>query len=232
VPAASLPNQSDRVLTAVEKARLIQQLLTEHGLNLYTTRDGREALCLQMFEALRSEHGLTYLEPTFRTEDPEDPRFAKYNECKDFNWEVAAQLQFNGIAALGVKHFALYQLEEGSNEGPRPFELVYAEVSPVDLHGHMFGGYREIDLQACAFKSGVSIDQSADLATVRSNFPTAVNTLLRHEGRYFVVELVDYMVRRKPDDLPLYNMQLFERTPTGDFQGVCGWSEPVPDSLK
>jgi hypothetical protein len=232
-PSAAIP--LNRVLTAAERSRLIQQILTEHPLKFQTSRDGREDLCPPMFDALRSGHGLTFLEPTFRTEDPEDPRFEKYNNCKQFNWQVAAQLQFNGVAAIGVRHFALYDLEEESAEGLRPFELIYAEASPAELDGSLLGGYKEIDLKACAFKGGVSIDQSADLAAVSSNYPTSVNALLQRQGQYFVVEIVDYRVpsRRKPDDAPLYSMQVFQRdSATGYFQGICAWIEPVPENLK
>jgi len=226
-PPATPP---DRMLSGAEKGQLLQQLLAQHPLQLNTTRDGREALCPIMYEALRTGIGVEFIEPAFQTEDPEDLRFAKYKRCQEFNWSVPTQLQFSRVAFLGERHFALYELNGGSDSGQRTHELIYAEAGLDQLKGLEFGGYFEIDLEECAVSQHVPIDQRADVANVSSKYTTAINALVRQGDTYFVVEAVDYGVqtRTQPEDPPVYSMQLFESTPTDGFQGACGWTERAP----
>jgi hypothetical protein len=235
VAASSPPApESDRVLTSVEKGKLIQEVLTKHQLSLQTTRAGYEESCPVLYESLRTGSDVQYIEPHFRTEDPEDPRFAKYNACREMDSDVATQRQFDSVIVFAKKHFALYELPDVAPSGSDTVELIYGEASVAQLGGHEFGGYYEIDLGRCAYKDGVGIDQTADLAKVHSSFPTAVNALIRIKDKYFVVEIVDsrLQLRGHPEDPASYKMQLFERSPSEGFHGICFWRESLPEKIK
>jgi hypothetical protein len=224
------PAGPETVATGAEKGRLIQEILAQHPLIRNTARTGYEDACPVLYESLRTGNDIEYVEPILQTEDPEDPRLARYNNCRSVESGVPAQYDFFSVAMFAERHFAIYELKETTPAGVRTTELLYGEAGAIQLGGHRFGGYYEIDLEQCTYETGVAIDQRADLAKVRSNYPTGANALIRRQGKYFVVELIDSRVqsRRSPDDPTLYAMQLFERTDTGEFQGICGWRESLP----
>jgi hypothetical protein len=220
------------VLSATEKHKLIQQLLAAQPQKLTHSRAGYEAICPVLYESLRTGKGVWFIDATFRTEDPEDPRFDKYNRCRDFNSNLDADRQFSSVLELGDRHLALFELP-ALDPKSADMEVLYAEGDPAQSWQVFTGGYCQVDLAQCRFNYCAAIDlRTVDAAPV-SSYPLDLHGIIAYEGRYMVVDLADLRAgsRGKPEDLPVYGMQAWELEPQEGVLSICKWRVPKPERL-
>jgi len=134
-----------------------------------------------MLKDLKSGRGVEVIEPTIKTDDPNDPVLDRYRACED-HWDGRPPPPggLDSLYRLGHRGFRLYRIDLDRNPANGVEELLAADAdmervaSIVDFAI----GFSEIDLDECKFKN---------FAPVFS--PTELGVLIRYKRYYRVLQL-------------------------------------------
>jgi hypothetical protein len=157
-----------------------------------------------------------FRQPTFQTDDPDDPRFAAYQKCLDYAWTdsyVESWQMLATIRALGDRGFQVYRLPAGPRTPAT--EVVYAEVSEGAVTRNT--GYSAVDVARCKIDGGVSTDPpDAYVAGRRGSIPILHGLFPFREGEA-LLHLHDGAV-----------MELYFLNQSGAFDLACRWRAKPP----
>ena len=127
------------------------------------------------------------IEPEFRTEDKNDPRFAELNRCKDYSFpEGVSPESFYGVGSLGDSPYRYYRLDLDDNP----------ENGTEYLYYHEHGGlgetaYSWVDVSKCEVEGGVAIESRQ----TSGSEPRALyrqNMLVRYQKEMLALALFPY----------------------------------------
>lgn len=201
---------------------------TLHYRNFGTTPKHRETpFCGRLLMALRGNRGIRYVEPVFTTEDPNDPRLAKYNErCADA-WPEEGYVSeptkhFTGVGEMiGQKSLKVFRLDVDNNPANGIEEFVYGEPLHDRRHRKVIGAhYSRVDLKQCLFVDG------APVKWPREHF-AGLSAIIRFEKRHYILSLGAYSPTFASDfHLDLWSFKANRKRSSDSIP--CTWSTFKP----
>jgi hypothetical protein len=189
VVAAEVPSAGER----------FRQILTRQEVHLDRNISANPAFCDALLLDLKAKRNIEFVEPLFRTDDPNDSRLKPYHGCKDYWPTIPGNPPENAYAfldGLGTRGFALYRIDLDNNPANGIEELLYAETDPDNPtftpSSQVFPGYNRIDLKRCLRIEGIPVNETYQGKGAEM---LDVNALIRYSGHYYVLDLSSYRTR-------------------------------------
>lgn len=185
-PSATEAEKADRIKALLEKYPL--KLQRGSGLGNHSAE-----FCNGVFAAMkRADKAIEYVEPVVKTDDRNNPAFARYNDgnlCP--NERGLGETTYGGdIRSIGARAFRLYRIDAAKKFKNGLEEIVYGEQiipRPNDSDSWAtFTGYQQVDFARCEHYPLVAVVPH-DLRTL--GIREAFNAMIRYRSQYYVVEL-------------------------------------------
>jgi hypothetical protein len=199
------------------KAAQVATLMARHTWYLGPVPDERRGFCAGFLsEISRGGAAIRYVEPLFRTDDPDDPRLARYRDaCAKPRDRPAALENYDGLWKIGERGFRVYRLDLDRNPKNGLEEIIYGEYSAETLRLQRSPGYSRIDFKECVVVGGAPVEQNLQPDGAKfANY----NALIGYRDRYYVYDLFQVSA----DKSPHYYLRLLSlQTGEGSW---CNWN--------
>ena len=224
--------------------KTLQSILAKGGFSKrVSNREAPTGFCDALLRDLEAGRNAKVVEPIIETNDPKDPRLAKYEACAAHDFTAENEKRggpspdaFEGLsgslAVVGDRNFKWFPIEPDGSSRPAD-EILYGEWSREGrAEGRRYGGYRVIDTKQCMVTGFAPVEQEPLEKNVRSDYVERMNFLLIYGNDYFVLNLKDVMVynRQRPEQEPLYSIILYKYDAAQDYKlrQLCVAKQPLP----
>lgn len=185
-----------------DKLKEIQAIIERQGMEIpdrfpshATVEDIRRIQrdCGRFLDDLKAGKDIEVIEPILRTDDPNHPGLARYqNACRNIK---SSEANYSDLSSIGTGGFRLYRLELDGNAKNGLEEVLYAEGNPR-VFGN--GTYHRVNLQECTARYVTVCCRTAQ----SPSFPKIVrnvNAIIRYRGKLHVLEMVGEMWKEHGD---------------------------------
>lgn len=224
------------VKTEAEKAQRVKTILEKYPMHLDLRLSKDKKFCDEFFEALkRADKSIEYIEPVFKTDNPDDPGLEKYHSCDDAesrpDFTGRGEGLYDSISFIGDLNFKIFRLDMDDNPENGLDEYIYAEVKTDEGGTGTIPGYARIDFIKCEFADAVSIYQNKvpSQKWLLENY----NAMIRYKGEIFIYDLSESR-DRFDDNNPLYSLSLVKYSKSERYfdQASFGYWHYKPTILK
>lgn len=145
--------------------------------------------CNQMMKDLLEGKNFKAIEPYLRTDSEDDPRLARWNQCKQKDYHdvgVDEDRFFGGLSELGDSPYRFYRIELDGNRKNGPEDMVYYE-KPSDPLKSGDTGYTWVDLMKCERKDGFPVGSMSQFREKA----VSLNALVYYKGKLWAIDYVE-----------------------------------------
>jgi len=146
------------------------------------------ARCIPMMKDLLAGEHFKAIEPYLRADSLEDPRIARWNQCRQIDYHdvgVEAEKFFGWLPELGAPPYRFYRIELDGDYENGPEDMVYFE-QPSDPNTSGNTGYAWVDLKRCEIKYGFPIGPLFQISKKKKVI--SLNTLVYYKGLLWAID--------------------------------------------
>ncbi len=200
--------ESPRLSSEIDKLKRVQVIIEQQGMEMpvhWQSRYPDKVLqrCSRFLDDLKAGHDIGLIEPVLRTDNPNDPSLARYqNACRNTK---GANANYHKLSDIGAYGFRLYHvgIDGGTKDGSE--EILYAEGNPRRSGN---GAYYSVNFEQCTVKVLGHPCCKTTLPLNDSRIAiTNINTFIRYDGSLFVLEIEGTKFKR--DDEFKYGINLW-----------------------